>query len=284
VEEGMMTIETVTDSTCDLPEEVVAEHGIKVIPLYVNFGEKSYLDGIELSRREFYEMLPDYESPPTTAVPGTEFFVEAYAQLADEGATEILSVHVSSTVSAIYDVASKVAPETDAVPVTVFDGRQITIGTGLLVVAAARAAAEGQSMTEIVAMLEEMVPRTHSFAALDTVGFLRRSGRVTALQYGLSTLLNIKPLIMMHEGDMAGERVRTRKGCIQRMIDLVTDLGPLEQLAMVHTNAPEAVESLRHQAEHLFPEGKESYTVEVTPVIGAHVGPGAVGLVAVQAR
>jgi DegV family protein with EDD domain len=280
----MMTIGIVTDSTCDLPEEVVAEHGIKVIPLYINFGEESYLDGIELSRREFYDMLPDYESPPTTAVPGTEFFVEAYAQLADEGATEILSVHVSSTVSAIYDVASKVARETVAVPVTVFDGRQITIGTGLLVVAAARATAEGQSMTDIVHMLEEMVPRIHSFAALDTVEFLRRSGRVTALQYGLSTLLNIKPLIMMHEGDMAGERVRTRRGCIQRMIDLVTDLGPLEQLGMVHTNAPEAVESLRHQAEHLFPEGKESYTVEVTPVIGAHVGPGAVGLVAVQAR
>jgi DegV family protein with EDD domain len=242
------------------------------------------LDGIELSRREFYEMLPDYESPPTTAVPGTEVFARTYDRLASEGATEILSVHVSSTVSATYDVARTVAQEMDAIPVTTFDGRQITIGTGFLVLAAAQAAAGGWSVTEIVPMLEEMVSRIHSFAALDTVEFLRRSGRVTALQYGLSTLLNIKPLIMMHKGEMEGERVRTRKGCIHRMIDLVTDLGPLKQLSVVHTNAPEAAEALRQQAKELFPKGEKSYTVEVTPIIGAHVGPGAVGLVAVQAR
>jgi DegV family protein with EDD domain len=254
-----------------------------VIPLYINFGAQSYLDGIELSRQQFYEMLPDYESPPTTAVPGTEVFARTYDQLASEGATEILSIHVSSTVSATYDVARTVAQETGAIPVTAFDGRQITIGTGFLVIAAAKAAAEGRSVTEIVPMLEEMVSRIHSFAALDTVEFLRRSGRVTALQYGLSTLLNIKPLIMMHRGEMGGERIRTRKGCIQRMIDLVTDLGPLAQLAVVHTNAPEAAEALHRQAKHLFPKGEQSYTVEVTPVIGTHVGPGAVGLVAVQA-
>jgi DegV family protein with EDD domain len=279
-----MTIRIVTDSTCDLPEEVIAEHGIKVIPLYINFGDESYLDGVELSRQQFYEMLPDYESPPTTAAPGTEIFARTYDQLASEGATEILSVHVSSTLSATYDVARTVAQEMDAIPVTAFDGRQITIGTGFLVIAAAKAAAEGRSVTEILPMLEEMVSRTHSFAALDTVEFLRRSGRVTALQYGMSTLLNIKPLIMMHKGEMGGERVRTRKRCIQRMIDLVADLGPLEQLSVVHTNAPEAAEALRRQAKELFPKGEKSYTVEVTPIIGAHVGPGAVGLVAVQAR
>ena len=279
-----MTVRIATDSTCDLPEEIIVELGIKVIPLYINFGDDSYLDGIELSRREFYEMLPDYESPPTTAVPGTEVFARTYEQLASEGAAEILSVHVSSTVSATHDVAHTVAQEMGAVPVTTFDGRQITIGTGFLVIAAAKAAAEGRSVTEIVPILEEMGARIHSFAALDTVEFLRRSGRVTVLQYGLSTLLNIKPLIMMHKGEMEGERVRTRKGCIQRMIDLVSDLGPLEQLAVVHTNAPEAAEALRQQAKHLFPKGAESYTVEVTPVIGTHVGPGAVGLVAVQAR
>ncbi|MGB3905306.1 MAG: DegV family protein [Anaerolineae bacterium] len=279
-----MSTRIVTDSTCDLPQAVVQEHGITVIPLYVNFGDQSYLDGVELSRRQFYEMLPDYESPPTTAVPGTDVFTEVYERLAAEGATDVLSLHVSSTVSATYDVARVVAQDIDAVPVTAFDGRQITVGTGLQVLQAAEAAAAGRSVAEIVAMLEEMVPRIHSFAALDTVVFLRRSGRVTALQYGLSTLLSIKPLIMMHNGEMAGERIRTGKGCVARMIEFVRDLGPLEQLALVHTNAPDAVEDLRSQVADLVPEGKESYIVEVTPVIGSHVGPGAVGLVAVQAR
>jgi len=279
-----MSTRILTDSTCDLPQAVVQEHGITVIPLYINFGDQSYLDGVELSRRQFYEMLPDCESPPTTAVPGTEVFTEVYERLAAEGATDVLSIHVSSTVSATYDVARVVAQDIDAVPVTVFDGRQITIGTGFLALKAAEAAAAGRSAAEIVAMLEEMVPRVHAFAALDTVVFLRRSGRVTALQYGLSTLLSIKPLIMMHNGEMEGERIRTRKGCVARMVELVRNLGPLEQLALVHTNAPDAVQDLRSQVADLIPEGKEPYTVEVTPVIGSHVGPGAVGLVAVQAR
>jgi DegV family protein with EDD domain len=279
-----MSTRIVTDSTCDLPQAVVQEHGITVIPLYINFGDQSHLDGVELSRRQFYEMLPDYESPPTTAAPGTDVFTEVYERLAAEGATDVLSIHVSSTVSATYDVARVVAQDIEAVPVTAFDGRQITVGTGLQVLQAAEAAAAGRSVAEIAAMLEEVVPRVHSFAALDTVVFLRRSGRVTALQYGLSTLLSIKPLIMMHNGEMAGERIRTRKGCVARMIELVRDLGPLERLALVHTNAPDAVEDLRSQAADLVPEGKEPYTVEVTPVIGSHVGPGAVGLVAVQAR
>lgn len=281
---GHMSVRIVTDSTCDLPETVIGEYGITVMPLYVNFGDQSYLDGVELSRRQFYEMLPDCESPPTTAVPGTEVFVQAYQQLAVEGATEVLSIHVSSSVSAICDVACTAAHETSAVPVTVFDGRQISTGTGFLVLAAAKAAAAGRSVGQTVPILEEMVPRIHSFAALDTVEFMRRSGRVTALQYGLSTLLSIKPLIVMHDGEMSGERVRTRKRCIRRMIDLVSDLGRLEQLAVVHTNAPDAAEALRQQASHLFPKGEESFTVEVTPVIGSHVGPGAVGLVAVRAR
>jgi len=279
-----MSTRIVTDSTCDLPQAVVQEHGITVIPLYINFGDQSHLDGVELSRRQFYEMLPDYESPPTTAAPGTDVFTEVYERLAAEGATDVLSIHVSSTVSATYDVARVVAQDIEAVPVTAFDGRQITVGTGLQVLQAAEAAAAGRSVAEIAAMLEEVVPRVHSFAALDTVVFLRRSGRVTALQYGLSTLLSIKPLIMMHNGEMAGERIRTRKGCVARMIELVRDLGPLERLALVHTNAPDAVEDLRSQVADLVPEGKEPYTVEVTPVIGSHVGPGAVGLVAVQAR
>jgi len=279
-----MAIRIVTDSTCDLPEDLAQRHGITTIPLYVNFGTRSYLDGIELSRHEFYEMLPDSDTFPTTAVPGSTAFTTAYEELAAQGATEIISIHIAATLSATCDVARKAAEETKSIPVTVFDPGQVTLGTGLAVLAAVEAAAEGKSVPDIVSLLEDMAPRTHSYAALDTVEFLRRSGRLTSIQYGLSTILDIKPLIMMHSGELGSERVRTGQGCLDRMIELVKGLGPLEQLALVHTNAPKKAERLYQGARDLFPKDEAPLSVEVTPIIGAHVGPNAVGMVAVAAQ
>ena len=278
-----MAISIVTDSTCDLPADVAQRHGITIIPLYVNFGTRSYLDGIELSRREFYEMLPDSDAFPTTAVPGITAFTTAYEDLASQGASEIISIHIAGTLSATCDVARKAAEETKSIPVTVFDPGQVTLGTGLAALAAAEAAAENMSMSDIVSLLEDITPRTHSYAALDTVEFLRRSGRLTSIQYGLSTILDIKPLIMMHNGELGSERVRSAQGCLDRMIELVKGLGPLEQLALVHTNAPEKAERLYRDARDLFPTDEAPLSVEVTPIIGAHVGPNAVGMVAVAA-
>jgi DegV family protein with EDD domain len=282
--EVSMTVKIVTDSTCDLPQDVLHEYGISVIPLYVNFGSRSYLDGVELSRREFYEMLPGSDALPTTAVPGLPAFSKVYEDLADQGADAVVSIHIASTLSATCDVARKAAEQTESIPVTVFDAGQVTVGTGLAAIAGANAASEGRSANDIVSLLKDLAPRIHSYAALDTVEFLRRSGRLTAIQYGLSTILGIKPLIMMHNGELGSERVRTGTGCIQRMIELVTDLGPLEQLALVHTNAPQRAQELYQQARHLFPSDETPLSVEVTPIIGAHVGPNAVGLVAVAER
>jgi DegV family protein with EDD domain len=278
-----MTIRIVTDSTCDLPEATVAEYGITVVPLYINFGDQSYLDGVELSRQEFYERLPDYETPPTTAVPGPEVFRQTYERLADEGATEILSIHISISLSTMVDVARLGAKETDAVPVTVFDSRQLSLGTGFLVQTAAKAAAEGRSMDEIIPLLEEQISRTHVFAALDTLEFLRRSGRMNRVMAGLGTVLQIKPLLKMYDGNPTAERVRTRKRAIERVISLLSDLVPLEQVALVHTHAPDRAEDLRQRVQHLLPEG-EVPSVDITPVIGAHIGPGAVGFACVTAR
>ena len=279
-----MTIRIVTDSTCDLPESVVRDYGITIIPLYVNFGASSYLDGVELSRREFYEMLPNAETFPTTAVPGLAAFTATYEGLAAQGATEIVSIHIAATLSATCDVARKAAEETESIPVTVFDPGQVTLGTGFAALAAADAVAEGKSVPEIVAQLEDMAPRIHSYAALDTVDFLRRSGRLTAIQYGLSTILSIKPLIMMHNGELSSERVRTGQGCLDRMIELVKGLGPLEQLALVHTNASEKAERLYEKTRNLFPSDEAPFSTNVTPIIGAHVGPNAVGMVAVASE
>jgi DegV family protein with EDD domain len=218
-----------------------------------------------------------------TSVPGPGAFVETFEALATQGASEILCIHIASSLSAMANSARLAAEEWDRLPVTVFDSGNLTLGTGLQVVAAADAVAEGRSMGEIMARLEDLSSRTYCFAALDTVEFLRRSGRLTRFQWALASVLQIKPLLKMNHGDYDMERVRTRKAALDRVVELLGELGPIEELALVHTHAPEEAEALARQAGHLIPAGAASLSAEVTPVIGTHIGPGAVGFIAVQA-
>jgi DegV family protein with EDD domain len=278
-----MTIKVVTDSTCDLPQSSIDEYGITVVPLYINFGSQGYLDGVEISRQEFYERLPDTDPLPTTAAPGADMFRTSYEQLAEQGATEVLSIHISISLSATLDVARVAARQTKAVPVTVFDSRQLSLGMGFLVLTAAKAAAEGHSMDEIIALLEEQISRTHVFAALDTLEYLRRSGRMNGAVARLGNLLQVKPLLRMHDGNPTAERVRTTNGATKRLIHILKDLAPLKQVALVHTHTPDRAEALQQQVQHLLPEGTVP-SVDITPVLGANIGPGAVGFACVTAR
>lgn len=279
-----MTIRIVTDSTSDLSESLAAEHGVVVLPAYVNVGEESYLDRVELSRREFYERLPSLPEPPTTAAPAVGAFTEAYEKLAAEGATEILSIHLSATLSGMLNAARLGAQATDAVQVTLFDSRQISMGLGLLALTAAQDATAGRAMEEITAALERRIGHTHVFAMLDTLEYLRRSGRVSWATFGVGTLLRIKPLLHVFDGDVEMiERVRTHSRAVRRLIEHVEALGPLERLVVLHTRNPEGAESLGEEAQHLFPAQDDLPPVEVTPTIGAHVGPGALGFACLAA-
>jgi len=279
-----MSIRIVTDSNCDLPQEIVDEYAITVVPFYINIGSKSYLDIVEMSRADFYEGLPGFEAQPMTSVPGPGTYVEIYEMLAAEGATEILSIHMSASLSAMVNSARLAAEDWDHLPVTIFDSGNLTLGTGLQVVAAAQAVAKGRSMDEILAMLESLAARTHCFAALDTLEFLRRSGRLTRFQSSLGSILRLKPILKMNAGDVEMERVRTRNRSLGRVAELVEALGPLEELTLVHTHAPDAAQELWRDTQHLFPTNTQPMSAEVTPVIGAHIGPGAVGFVAITAR
>ncbi|RPI58291.1 MAG: DegV family protein, partial [Chloroflexi bacterium] len=279
-----VTIKIVTDSNCDLPAELVTRVGITVVPMYINVGKKSYLDGVEMTHEQFYEALPHFDSHPSTSVPGPGQLVQQYERLADAGATAILSIHIGSALSAMVGIARLAAQETEKVPVTVVDSGQLTLGTGLLALTAARAAAEGQLLSDIVATLEDQASRTHCIAALDTLEYLRRSGRLSRFQSSLGSVLQIKPVLKMHAGEFEMERVRTRNGASSRLLELLTQLAPFEQVTLVHTHAPQKAHLLRQQALHLFPGEEEPMVAEVTPVIGTHIGPGAAGFVAIQAR
>jgi len=272
-----MTLRIVTDSACDLPANIVEQYGIRIVPLFINIGNVSYQDGIDLSREEFYKNLPGYASAPKTAAPGPAKFQAVYDQLADEGASAILSIHISESLSNTIEAARLGAKDYTRVPVTVVDSQQLSLGVGLLVVAAAQAAADGKSVEEIVALLEEKTTRTYTFAALDTLEYLRRSGRMSVAVASLGEILRIKPVLKMNKGDATAERVRTTRRAIELLIELLKEIQPLEELYLVHTFSPDKLEILREKAAPLYNGEDELLAVPVTPVLGAHLGPGAYG-------
>jgi DegV family protein with EDD domain len=276
-----VSIKIVTDSTCDLPADVIAQYGISVVPLFINIGNQGYLDGVDISREQFYKNLPTYPVPPMTAAPSPLKYHSVYDSLADEGATEILSIHISTSLSAVLDTARIAAQETKSIPVTVFDSRQLSLGTGFLVETAAKLVAAGCSMGEIIAVLNNQIKRSHVFAAVDTLEFLRRSGRMNGVVAAMGTLLQLKAIVTMYDGKPGAERVRTRERATQRLLEMLRDVGEIERIAIVHTHALERVTELRERAAHLLPEGN-IMAMDITPVIGAHIGPGAVGFAIVS--
>jgi len=276
-------IRVVTDSTCDLPASTVEKYGIKVIPLYINVGEQEYLDGIDITREEFYTRLPDFPTHPTTAVPSPLKFKAIYDALAEEGATEIISIHISESLSAMVNVARAAAQETISAAIHVIDGGQLSLGTGFLVEKAAELVSKGLRLKEILEALNSQIKRSHVFAALDTLEFLKRSGRMNRWVSNIGSLLQIKPILTMHDGKPGNEKVRTRERAMKRVVEMLGAVGRIERVALVHTNAPERIAELRKMAAHLLPQG-DIPVEDITPVIGAHIGPGAAGFAVVTAE
>jgi DegV family protein with EDD domain len=271
-----MTIKIVTDSTCDLPESVIQEFEITVVPLFINIFDKGYLDGVEITRQDFYTNLPDYKVHPTTGVPGLKAFTQAYESLSSNGTTEILSIHISENLSGTIGVAHAAAQESNQVQVVVRDSGQLSLGTGFQVEIAARMAKAGHSMEEILAALDELSPRIFVTAGLQTLDYLRRSGRMNRFMAGLGSLLQLKPILTMQNGQPGSERVRTSSKAEDRLIEMLKENQPIERFALLHTNAAEEANIFLSKIKHLLPDS-EIYSMDITPVIGVHIGPGAVG-------
>ena len=269
-------IRIVTDSTCDLPNEVIQELDIKVVPLYINIGDEGYLDGVDITRKDFYTNLPDYPVHPTTGTPGTRAFLTVFEELAEGGADQILTIHISENLSATVNVARSAAEEYQKIPVTVFDSGQLSLGTGFQVELAARMAKEGRSLEDILSALKDLRSRTFVTAGIETLEYLRRSGRMNRFMTGIGSLLKLKPILTMKNGLPGSERVRTSIKAEQRLIAMLEDYHPFEKFALVHTNAQEKAQIFLKKIANLLPDG-EIYSMDITPVIGTHIGPGAVG-------
>ena len=277
----MRPVRIVTDSTADIPDELAEELEIGVIHDYINFGEHSLRDKVDITRAEFYHRLTTESQTPTTATPGVGEFEAMYRSL---GAPEVsvISLHPPANLSGLYSAAVLAAKAFPEGRVRVVDSGQISMGLGWMAIAAARAATLNQTADEICEKISEMQRRVRAFAALDTYEFLRRSGRVSWTKAIVGSLMRVRPLIQVWDGQIIPlDRVRVGRRAIARLVELAEDLAPLESLAVLHTNWPEGADELRRDAARLSPDG-EPITVDVTPVIGVHVGPKALGLAVVS--
>jgi DegV family protein with EDD domain len=278
-----MTIRIVTDSTCDLPEHVVSQHKIIIIPLHINQGDQTFLDGVELTREEFYRRLPGYKPSPTTAAPSPEHFRQKYEQLADEGAQSILSIHISESLSATINSARMAAEQFTRVPVTVLDSTQLSLGLGFIVEKAAQMAELGHKADEIIESLHELMKRTYVFASLKTLEYLRRSGRMHFALARLGEILQIKPLLHMNQGKPTAHRARTQSRATERLMEWLNEYAPYEKLAVVHAGVQAEAEAMRERVKEFLPDG-EIPIVQITPVLGSHLGIGALGFACVSLK
>lgn len=276
-----MKIRIVTDSTCDLPGSVVETNGITVMPLYINQGDKSYLDGVDLTREEFYRLLPSFHPAPSTATPSTAAFTQTWNELADAGAQAVLSIHISEKLSATVNAARVAAQQFSRIPVTVLDSNQLSLGMGFIVEKAAQMAELGHKMEDILAHLAEVMKRTYVFASLKTLEYLRRSGRMNSALASFGELLQIKPLLHMHLGNPAAHRVRTQRKATATMLEWLNEYAPFEKLAIVHAGAQDDAREMWERVKHLLPHG-EIPIVQITPALGAHLGIGALGFACIS--
>ncbi|HTX93136.1 MAG TPA: DegV family protein [Anaerolineales bacterium] len=276
-----MKIGFVSDSTSDIPCSLAEQYGIEIVPALVNIAGQSYTDGVEITREEFYNRLPKLAPPPTTSSPSVGAFEERYEKLFRAGADFVVSIHPPNDLSGIFN-AARLAAQEFGQKVKVLDSGQLSLGLGFQVILAAEAAAGGAILDEVLTRVESVRRRVRLAALLDSIEYVRRSGRVSWAVAMLGSMLRLQPLIELRYGIVHRlGQARTRLQGVERLIETVNSWGPLDRLAVLHTNAESA-------ARQLYEDMKSRVSVppllvNVTTAIGTHVGPNGLGFVAVPA-
>ena len=277
-----MKLGIVTDSTADLPSYLIEQYELEVIPSILVLDGKEYADGQGVSRADFYRRLPEFKKPPTTAAPSIGEFATRFQKLFDQGCEQVLSIHAAGTLTSIFSSAEQAAAEFGD-RVSVLDSRSLSLGLGFQVLAAAEAAEEG--LEAALTAIQSTQKRLRVFAALDTLEYLRRSGRVPGAVKILGSLLRVKPLIELADGEVkAIGAARTTKQATGRMFSFMKAGGHLERLAILHTGAEDRARAFLNELmdEMSLSLPRDILLVNVTPVIGAHLGPNGLGFAAVN--
>ncbi len=274
-----MNIAIVTDSTADISPDLAIKNDIHIIPAILVVNGQSLEDGRGISREELYRQLPTMKVSPSTAAPSSGTFQHLYEELIKKGSDQIISIHVSSILSGMYNSAL-VAAKAIGKRVHVIDSCHVSLGMGYQVLAAAQAARAGKALDDIQKVLDDIRHRIHLIAMLDTLEYAYRSGRISWARSNLSALLQIKPFVGIQDGKVIrmGE-ARTRQKGVERLYRMLAELGPLEHLAVLHSNAEadalQLLETFKDVVRH------HPLVVNVTSIIGVHVGPNGLGFVAV---
>jgi DegV family protein with EDD domain len=272
-----MAVRVVTDSACDLPDELIERYGIEVVPLTIRFGDEELVDRKELSTDEFWRRLADSDVLPETSAPSAGAFEDTFRRLAREGATGIACINLSSKLSGTMQAARVGARAVEGeCPVVVIDSLLVSMGLGNLCLTAAERAADGDSLESIVANVTDRRQRSRLYGTLDTLEFLKKGGRVGNARALLGSMLAIKPVVEVRDGvvEEAG-KVRTRSKALRLLVDRVKE-GPFEHLAVLHGNAPD-LDELLDLLEPLAPRD-EIVVGQIGPVIGTHAGPRVIGV------
>ena len=272
-----MAVRVVTDSACDLPDDLVAALGITIVLLTIRFGDEEFVDREELSVDDFWKRLTTSSALPETAAPSAGAFEARFRALADDGATGILCVNLSSRLSATMQAATVAAKAVaEDCPIEVIDSLTCSMGLGNLCLVAGRLAQDGADLDSIVAEVTDRRDRTKLFGTLDTLEFLKRGGRIGNARALLGSMLSIKPVVEVRDGvvEEAG-KVRTRSKALRGLADHVR-AQPVENVAVLHGHAPD-LDELLALLEPMVPRA-EIVTGIVGPVIGTHAGPRVIGV------
>ena len=267
----------VTDSTADLPPQLTKSRSIRVVPLTLNFEGRSLLDGVDIRPSEFYRKLPNATTHPTTSQPSPGQFAEVFTELLGEYA-EIVSIHISEKLSGTYASAVQAAEMTDSSRVRVLDSHLVSMSLGLLTLAASQMAANGDNADAIVQRAGEMRDRVQTFFSVATLEFLRRGGRIGRASALLGSVLQVKPVLCIRDGLVTPlERVRTFDRALNRIVELAREVDAGKGLCVIvgHGDAEADAERV---ARELEPVAETLMIQPLGPVVGAHAGPGVVGV------
>jgi len=274
-------VKVVTDSCADIPSELAQELGITIVPLNVYFGDDSFQDGVNLSADEFYDRLTKGTVLPKTTAPAPGTFVDTYSKLAAE-TNEIISIHISKKLSGTYDAASLGKEQLEQTcRIEVIDSLMASMGVGLLAIVAAKAARDNANLDEITALIHKSMPQTRYFGLVDTLEYLHKGGRLGRGQAFLGSLLNVKPILHVHDGEVYPlERVRSYPKALARLAEMAKNVQHIKEMALMYTTVPDDLETLNTQLSPLVAEG-HLYNARVGPTIGTYLGPGAltIGLI-----
>ena len=275
-----MTIKIVTDSASDIPREVAQKLGISLVPLTVSFGKEVYRDGVDLSAREFYSKLVQSKTLPKTSQPSVGSFIDVYETLAQQD-NEIISIHLSNKLSGTYNAAllAKEAMTKDC-RIEVVDSESVSMGLGLTVIAAAKAVRDGVTFKEAMDIIHRNISRMHLLAFLQTLEYLEKGGRLGKGKALLGTLLHVKPLITVQDGEVQPfGRARTTRGALQRLYDFVNALLHIRGLSIMYTTVCKEVEILAKLLSPIFPHDR-ILIAQAGTTLGTHTGPGTVAVAA----